>query len=802
MTLLYACSMDHYGPGTGPAYYVDDATKGWDVGWDAPILGDLWATKPTVGPNNISRASGSMDIKTPSWGARSGSYALVADQFAVARVGSGGGPYTFTHTECMRLPFPGASQATRIAHFAFSCSGLPAENYLQGQICHFMSAAGVRSTLAVTPAGRLQILDGTPIVMSNDGGGNPTQMPSSLLTSSAPVIEAQTWYSINIKITASGDVDVYVGDISAPNLVLSATGLSFTSYGNIDILGFLPASWSGDPDGGAVYGSETTQRAVRDIVMVDTAGSYNNDLLGQVFVSAQEIRAEDAGGGWTAFPRENFTPGILNSLAKEPKSYEVHANPGGIFIEDSSTLEIGAQDFTAETMVRFHTVSAIGGHESTLFAKWKTDTADRSYRLYYSGSDGELRWEVSSDGANPIVVKAVPWDPVTDIWYHIAVSRWTDTSGQYTSLFIDGDEAGIGVSDTATYYSGIATLGVGARFNLTTYSVFVQPMDNTSLDGFLDETRLTIGTGRYTTDFTPPSAAFGRNSGDDPEFADVVLLMGYEGGDIVDESYIGRTVNVTANTPDNEHIAVEAITPYDDESKHDVLNQRPPWDDTFIEAANLFADGTFKFTGLPTDAETVTIGSTTYTWVTAFDTVETNQVIIAGTTSSCVANLIAAINGAAGEGVTYGTGTLANADAVASVFVDPEFKLRALNIGATGNSVVTTTTMAAGAFDAATLTGGEDIPDDNDFSLERLPIDVTGILGVQVTARVHKSDAGSSAFQFNLVGPAGAVDTGASNTPDLNPAWVRQIFEEDPDTSASITPPTVIGGRLRFSRTS
>jgi hypothetical protein len=80
-------------------------------------------------------------------------------------------------------------------------------------------------------------------------------------------------------------------------------------------------------------------------------------------------------------------------------------------------------------------------------------------------------------------------------------------------------------------------------------------------------------------------------------------------------------------------------------------------------------------------------------------------------------------------------------------------------------------------------------------------VDVTGVLGLQITARGYKSDAGSAQLRFDLVGPAAAVDTGTALGTDLNPAWLRQVFEEDPDTSATITPSTITGGRVRVTRT-
>ena len=788
MTIRYVCGMDHYGEATGSSYWAAGGASGWTTD-NETILGDGWSAYPAfVGSSSFSnslRQKGTIGIGTPSWGARSGDTALIANALATEVKDVSGG--TLAHSkfssQSMRLPIPGATATVRIIHFAFSMDALPAEDRAQGFLLDFLDSVGnIRGSLAVTPAGRLQLLNGGALSTNH---GAYTAKPTALSISASPVIAAQTWYSVNVKVTTNGsdsnaDVEVWLGDISAANKVIDATAAVLTNTGsnNIDILGFLPASLNHVTDGGGADVVDNNIRAVRDIVVCDTSGSYNNDALGQVFVSAQEIRAEDSGGGWSANPREYLTQGILDHVT----------NRTGLYAFDAAALEIGSGDFTAESHVRFASLPGTGD-EFNLVAKWRTDTSQRSYRLVYK-DDGTLRFEISTDGTAVTTVKNIPWVPVLDKWYHIAVSRWTDTSGSYTSLFIDGMEYGVPVADTNTYYDSSAILSIGALF----VGGFTTLVDTSVFDGWLDETRVTVGVGRYTTDFTPPSAAYGRNVSADSDFASVQLLLGYEGGTIVDESTTARTITVDATDP------VTAISPNDDDFKYSVLNQRPAWDDTFIEAANLFASGIFTLTAVPTATETITIGATTYTWVSAFDTVATNQVMIGGSIAASLSNLIAAITAGSGAGTAYGTGTTANASATASAGPDQQIYLTALTIGAAGNSVATTETMAAGAFKEATLTGGQDIPADSDFAIERLPIDVTGVLGVQFTARSYKTDAGTAQLSLDLKGPGGTVDTGTAQNVDLNPSWLRQIFEEDPDTSAAMTPSTLIGGRVRFAR--
>lgn len=794
MAINYVCSFDQYGASGGTRTDGGNGgTSKWELDNDI-LLGDGWSNLPEyTNPTVQWNPAGLLKIEAPAWGARKGDYALVADGLDMWNDATAGGfTQTLTRDADMttRLVIPGSTSVTRYLHFAFAIDQLPIARG-HGYICDFLDSNGdIRASLRVNSAGRLELVDGTALSASSNTTPGYTSEPVVLLASSAPVISVETWYSINVKIVTNAtdetaDFDLYVGDISAGNLVLSGTGLDFTDTApaqpggtdnNIDIIGFLPASLTKVQ----TSSRDLAVRAVRDIVLYDATGSYNNDFLGQVFCSAQEMRAEDnEGSNWSDHSRQKIGNGVLNA----------HTNNTGIRLADAAALELGASDFTFETFVRFSSLPTATGEIAYLLSKWYS-AANLSYRLYYSADDAALLWDYSTDGSAATTLKSAPWTPLLDRWYHVAVSRWSDTAGSYLNIFIDGVSIGVAVDDNNTYFDGSASLGIAAEF-----ANGATPDAATAFDGYLEETRFTIGTARYQNDFTPTTTAFPRSIADgDADFADVVLLMGYEDGVIQDESDAGRTLTINASP-------VTADQPNDGSFSYQVLNQRPAWDDTYIEAAYLYAEGTFTLTGLPTNGETITIGAQTYTYVTAFSTAPADEILIGASVADTISNTIAAINNGAGEGTTYGTGTTANASVTALVYVPEALQVRAVTIGAAGNSVATTETVTNGSFKAATLTGGQDIPSDSDFTIERLPIDVSGVLAVQATARASKTDAGSANLRLDFVGPAAAVATGTALPVDLNPSWQRQVFEEDPDTSAGLTPSSIIGGRLRFKRT-
>lgn len=116
-----------------------------------------------------------------------------------------------------------------------------------------------------------------------------------------------------------------------------------------------------------------------------------------------------------------------------------------------------------------------------------------------------------------------------------------------------------------------------------------------------------------------------------------------------------------------------------------------------------FATGTLDFNGNVANTETVTIGATVYRYVTVL--AQAYDVLIGGTASQTIANHIAAVNGAAGEGTVYGTGTVAHPDVTASS-APGDMIATAKVAGAAGNAIATTSTAVNATWRAATLQGG------------------------------------------------------------------------------------------------
>ncbi len=126
------------------------------------------------------------------------------------------------------------------------------------------------------------------------------------------------------------------------------------------------------------------------------------------------------------------------------------------------------------------------------------------------------------------------------------------------------------------------------------------------------------------------------------------------------------------------------------------------------------AAATLTATGNATAGDTITIGGTTYSFVTSL-TSTPNEVLVSsaatGAEAATLANLAAAINGQ-GAGSTCSTGTVANSEVTAtSNGTAGTLSLTATTSGPSGDNVATTVNLGNGSsfgatFGATTLTGG------------------------------------------------------------------------------------------------
>lgn len=636
----------------------------------------------------------------------------------------------------------------------YACSVLPSRND-NTVIAFFRDGSNVTiAKLILQSTGALAVYDKNDVLLSQTSG---------------PVIVAETATHLEMKLTVSGgSFKLNVNEVT----VINVSGLTYTGSGNCAQVAFLNQALA-----------DACIQYIANLIMRNNAGGVNNDITGDRRVATLFVNADDvAHQGWTPEPRHKFGNGILDNR---------NANNSGYTAANSSQTDLGSGDFTIETWVRFFALPS-GANKAVIFGKWDETNNKRSYQLYMGGPSlegGNTVFRISTDGGAGTVSELIswPWTPLTNEWHHVAVSR----ASAETLLFIDGIQQGLQVADSNTYYAGTETTAVGVQDDSGSQ------IANTAFNGFMDETRLSVGYARYTASFMAPVAAFPRGSGLDAHWSSVALLAGYDTG-VFDESGFLRTLTA-------QHGSV-AITPNDGTGNYQCLNKPTPFDDTFIEAALTPAFSILTQTSVPTNNKTVTVGTTdgstpaVYTWKTTL-TGAAFEVKIAVSAALSLANLIAAINAAAGTGTTYGTGTTANHDVSAAALPGNQIEVTAVAPGSAGNAIATATNDAAGSWTSTTLAGGADIPGYSNFYIQRPPNQTTLIDSLTIVHRDFKTDAGTATVRALFVGVGGGVAAGAANPLTTVPTYYQDLIETDPDTSGNITPTTVVEGRVRLTRT-
>lgn len=196
---------------------------------------------------------------------------------------------------------------------------------------------------------------------------------------------------------------------------------------------------------------------------------------GTVFTDQKGATWTRSGSGVTDTAQFKFGTASYNSPSG--------ASDNRVSTPSDTKFGYGTGDLTIEFFIRFN---ASG---TQVFYDQRTLSTEAVVPTIYL-SAGEFFYYV--DGANRINTGTFGF--TTDVWYHLAVSKVSGT----TRLFVDGTQLGGNYADSHNYIDSNVTLGVTAH----------SPGAGFNLDGWIDELRITKGVGRYSANFTPPTAAF------------------------------------------------------------------------------------------------------------------------------------------------------------------------------------------------------------------------------------------------------------------------------------------------------
>ena len=266
------------------------------------------------------------------------------------------------------------------------------------------------------------------------------------------------------------------GDFSASGLLFGVNATSGTSdYGSISNLRFVKGS--------AVYTSTFTPPTA-DLTAISgtqllTCQSYN---LIDKSPNNFTLTNDASGYPW-------IQPVIIygtSVYSKDLHGGSMHLDGTGDYltVPTNNNLLIGSQDYTVECWM-YLTQSASA--TQYLFSQRPATGGSTAISLATISSKVKLLTPVVITGTTTLVINK---------WYHVSVSR----SGGTTRLFLNGKLEG-SIAETVSYTQGINTIGS-------------DPVATTNeFQGYISNFRFVIGTGLYTSAFTPATAPLTAVSG-------------------------------------------------------------------------------------------------------------------------------------------------------------------------------------------------------------------------------------------------------------------------------------------------
>lgn len=151
----------------------------------------------------------------------------------------------------------------------------------------------------------------------------------------------------------------------------------------------------------------------------------------------------------------------------------------------SASLSFGTSDFTIECWLY---LASVGG-SSEFPAIFYTNGAHAG-RFYFAKYPGADQLYVQAPGGSPDELGPFNANLTATAWNHVAWSRTSNVS----KIFVGGVQKFSG-TDNNNYQAGTSGFEIGHHFG--GYEA-----------DFIDDLRITVGVGRYTANFTPPTAAF------------------------------------------------------------------------------------------------------------------------------------------------------------------------------------------------------------------------------------------------------------------------------------------------------
>lgn len=190
----------------------------------------------------------------------------------------------------------------------------------------------------------------------------------------------------------------------------------------------------------------------------------------------------------------------------------------------------------------------------------------------------------------------------------------------------------------------------------------------------------------------------------------------------------------------------------------------------------------------PSDGDTVTVDGITYTFRTALtNTVGAPyEVLIGASAAAALDNIKSAVNASAGEGTTYGTGTLAHPTVTAEANANTTQEFTAKRFGTYANGFITVENSTHLAWDDTTLGGASATP-----GVNAVPNEV--LIGADAAASLDNlksaiNDTGTEGTHYSTGTAANPLVTATTNADDSQiVAAIDMAVGEDTSTTETAT---------------
>jgi hypothetical protein len=398
----------------------------------------------------------------PAWDKTNGKFYVKNTAGTMVEIGAGGATEIYEYATTASFPAPGSAARIYIATDTSRAYRYDTTNSVYVEL-GAISAYDSRFDLLLPPAP-------TSVTASAGNAQATVSWSAPTVLSQTPITDYIVQYSTN-----SGSTWTTFSDGTATATSATVTGLS-----NGTAVTFRVAAVNGIGTGSYSTSSSAVTPVAGDPNFSSVALLMHMEGSGATFTDSSSVgRSITASGGST----QSTAQSRFGSKSWLSDGSGDHLTFGG-----GSTLTMGTGDFTIEMWLRLNSYAQASLWESTPIG----GSGSRSTGfIWYIVSGGTVYMYHSGSNILSTSSAIIPLSQ----WSHVALSRASGT----TRMYVDGSQ----VASTSSSYNDTAAGGaIGAFCDGGSYSI----------DGYIDEVRVTRGVARYSdSTLTVPTAAFPDN---------------------------------------------------------------------------------------------------------------------------------------------------------------------------------------------------------------------------------------------------------------------------------------------------